>query len=101
HTRYWRDWSSDVCSSDLGLQQIPPERTDLRRTLATFMEERTPTLLGRWLPEIGRALGIPERDWPEITQDMTTAIVRWARHIADPENIETYVHLSLHTRRGF
>src|SRR3712207_8399418 len=19
HTRYWRDWSSDVCSSDLGL----------------------------------------------------------------------------------
>src|SRR3712207_7713840 len=21
HTRYWRDWSSDVCSSDLGLAQ--------------------------------------------------------------------------------
>src|SRR5919112_4355132 len=20
HTRYWRDWSSDVCSSDLGTQ---------------------------------------------------------------------------------
>src|SRR6185295_12715482 len=20
HTRYWRDWSSDVCSSDLGLE---------------------------------------------------------------------------------
>src|SRR3712207_7833644 len=20
HTRYWRDWSSDVCSSDLGIQ---------------------------------------------------------------------------------
>src|SRR3712207_7355687 len=20
HTRYWRDWSSDVCSSDLGVQ---------------------------------------------------------------------------------
>src|SRR3712207_8992827 len=25
HTRYWRDWSSDVCSSDLDL--LPPERT--------------------------------------------------------------------------
>src|SRR3712207_7430970 len=32
HTRYWRDWSSDVCSSDLGLPGVaayedrhPPE----------------------------------------------------------------------------
>src|SRR3712207_1010469 len=24
HTRYWRDWSSDVCSSDLGFGQAPP-----------------------------------------------------------------------------
>src|SRR5215203_1604157 len=22
HTRYWRDWSSDVCSSDLGLERV-------------------------------------------------------------------------------
>src|SRR3712207_8533628 len=27
HTRYWRDWSSDVCSSDLGL--YPPQRVPL------------------------------------------------------------------------
>src|SRR3712207_7264615 len=25
HTRYWRDWSSDVCSSDLGLDTGHPE----------------------------------------------------------------------------
>src|SRR3712207_7480490 len=24
HTRYWRDWSSDVCSSDLMATSIPP-----------------------------------------------------------------------------
>src|SRR3712207_7044340 len=24
HTRYWRDWSSDVCSSDLPVSTIPP-----------------------------------------------------------------------------
>src|SRR3712207_7673354 len=24
HTRYWRDWSSDVCSSDLGLPTSVP-----------------------------------------------------------------------------
>src|SRR3712207_7724965 len=23
HTRYWRDWSSDVCSSDLAEGQVP------------------------------------------------------------------------------
>src|SRR5215203_3828675 len=22
HTRYWRDWSSDVCSSDLGIKSV-------------------------------------------------------------------------------
>src|SRR3712207_7269691 len=25
HTRYWRDWSSDVCSSDLALLRDRPE----------------------------------------------------------------------------
>src|SRR3712207_1156510 len=24
HTRYWRDWSSDVCSSDLGMENLTP-----------------------------------------------------------------------------
>src|SRR5947209_20567459 len=24
HTRYWRDWSSDVCSSDLGVELAKP-----------------------------------------------------------------------------
>src|SRR5258707_15084518 len=24
HTRYWRDWSSDVCSSDLALYRLRP-----------------------------------------------------------------------------
>src|SRR3712207_8449770 len=25
HTRYWRDWSSDVCSSDLGDGRVQPQ----------------------------------------------------------------------------
>src|SRR3712207_8857864 len=28
HTRYWRDWSSDVCSSDLGLHMDYHQVTD-------------------------------------------------------------------------
>src|SRR5438445_7461387 len=42
HTRYWRDWSSDVCSSDL-IPRLPPLPVlpwhmggDLPLTLATF-----------------------------------------------------------------
>src|SRR5258707_4856058 len=38
HTRYWRDWSSDVCSSDL-------DRTALRSLAAEYAQlcERTST----------------------------------------------------------
>src|SRR3712207_8697672 len=36
HTRYWRDWSSDVCSSDLtaGLQGPAPSSRGVGRRLA-------------------------------------------------------------------
>ena len=86
---------------DAGLRQIPPERTDLRRTLADFMLGRTPAVLEPWLRAIGPALGIPEADWSRIREDQAAAVGRWARHIADPANVETYVMLSRHTRQGF
>jgi PAS domain S-box-containing protein len=84
-----------------GLQHVPPERRDLRRALGTFMEARAPALVERWLRDIGPALGIPPRDWPEIKLDQAAAVTRWAHHIADPGNIETYLFLAGHTRRGF
>src|SRR3712207_8031507 len=37
HTRYWRDWSSDVCSSDLAILGIEPDHFDC---YATFGETR-------------------------------------------------------------
>src|SRR3712207_9420691 len=60
HTRYWRDWSSDVCSSDLsddpgtGASQALPEGRGARRA--------EPERAGRgdlWLhwPEWGRQIG--------------------------------------------
>lgn len=86
---------------DTGLEVVPPDRPELRQTLADFMEERTPALLDQWLAAVGPALGIPEADWPEIKVDQTAAVVRWARHVADPRDVETYRLLSAHTRRGF
>ncbi len=84
-----------------GLTQVPPERTDVRRDLAAFIEARTPALLDRWLNDIGDALGIPAESRAGITVDQTAAMGRWARHVADPGNIETYEFLSRHSRRGF
>jgi PAS domain S-box-containing protein len=84
-----------------GLARISPERCDLRQELAAFVERETPALLDVWLPEIGPALGIPEADWPGIKADQVEAIRRWARHIADPSDVETYLFLFRHTRRGF
>jgi PAS domain S-box-containing protein len=84
-----------------GLRQIPTEEADLRRELAAFIERRTPGLLEPWLRDVGPALGIPENDWPGIKVDQAAAVGRWARHVADPSDIETYVYLSRHTRRGF
>jgi len=84
-----------------GLLRAPDDRRDLRRELAAFIEKRTPAVLDSWMPEVGRALGIKEQDWPQLKADQAAAIARWARHIADPEDIETYQLLREHARRGF
>src|SRR5881398_2644246 len=65
------------------------------------MNAATPAIIDRWLGEIGPALGIPQSDWPRIKADQTAAVARWAQHVADPRDVETYRYLSAHTRRGF
>ena len=86
---------------ELGLQQISAEEADLRRELAAFIERRSPALLDVWLRTFAPALGIPAEDWPGIKADQGAAVGRWARHIADPADVETYAVLSRHARRGF
>src|SRR3712207_7384970 len=42
HTRYWRDWSSDVCSSDLGeILQIKEVINSMVDRLSVFADEVT------------------------------------------------------------
>src|SRR3712207_1601235 len=51
HTRYWRDWSSDVCSSDLEpaqLQQVSPQDKDYET--ATFEYSDSGDVTGRLVP---------------------------------------------------
>ena len=84
-----------------GLEVVPPDDRELRRTLADALERHTPAVLDRWLGDIGPSLGIPADDWDEIRRDMTAAIQRWARHVADPDDVETYEVLHRHASRGF
>src|SRR3712207_8888625 len=57
HTRYWRDWSSDVCSSDLGYRQVltlaaPPLENvagpDLSPELAKLANEEMAKLVEKY-----------------------------------------------------
>src|SRR5690606_40250224 len=48
HTRFSRDWSSDVCSSDWLLQPA----------LATMSEAELRDFLGSWYDIVGAALGL-------------------------------------------
>jgi PAS domain S-box-containing protein len=85
------------------MRLVDPEGADpaLRRTLAAFLGQRGPAVIARWVPAIGHTLGIPESEWPGIDEDQTAALQRWADHIADPDDIETFEYLRRHTRRGF
>src|SRR3712207_7927009 len=51
HTRYWRDWISDVCSSDLSDGHTPQERAAARAK--RVLSDVIPELGGR--SEVGHA----------------------------------------------
>src|SRR3712207_8462819 len=45
HTRYWRDWSSDVCSSDLGIIVIVV-RNKQQQLIRRYMNEKIAFFVG-------------------------------------------------------
>ncbi len=72
-----------------------------RLRLAALMRRLAPAIVPRWIETVGPAFGIPEAQRPQVCQWMMEAVERWARYIADPEDVETYVYLRNHARRGF
>ena len=60
-----------------------------------------PDVVAGWVGHIGPAFGISEAQWAGLSEDIEVALRRWVRHIEDPEDIDTYIYLRNHARRGF
>src|SRR5215217_9266356 len=80
HTRYWRDWSSDVCSSDLHPAPVheadaeegrPPERLAADKDVPRHrhLRDHRRVLVDRLDPEPHRLLGRVQVDLAALDED--------------------------------
>src|SRR6266852_599688 len=83
------------------LLRFPREKNPLRTELATFIREHAAAVVNQWVALAAPVFPIPAERIPETAKNMYDALLRWARHIEDPYDIETYVYLHEHTRHGF
>src|SRR3712207_3780029 len=94
HTRYWRDWSSDVCSSDLGVAalEVAAQRPALdclgqdHRRLALVVHRR---LVGRvHLPVVVPAAGeVPDLLVAHALDELARARVAAEEVLADERTV--------------
>lgn len=83
------------------LLTYPRAQSPLRDELASFLSAKAPEAVNAWVGVIVGALGTSEWEVSDLRQSMRDALTRWIQHIADPDNIETYVYLRRHARRAF
>jgi len=83
------------------LLRFPRARSGLRDELAGVLDETMPDVVAGWVGHIGPAFDISKAQWAGLSDDIEIALRRWVRHIADPDDCDTYVYLRSHARRGF
>lgn len=83
------------------LLRFPRQPSPLRTQLADFIRERADGVVDEWIGLIAPVYGILPEQLSEIRQNMYDALLRWAVHIENPHDIETYVYLREHARHGF
>ncbi len=83
------------------LLRFPREQSPLRTELATFIRQHAVAIIDQWIALVAPVFPILAERIPQTTRDMYDALLRWARHIEDPDDIETYVYLHEHARHGF
>jgi PAS domain S-box-containing protein len=86
---------------DCELLQFPRQPSPLRTQLATFIRKCAAGVVDEWLGLIAPVYALLPDQLPEIRQNMYDALLRWAAHIKNPHDIETYVYLREHARHGF
>src|SRR3712207_9317586 len=75
HTRYWRDWSSDVCSSDLITEEIEclfeerKERLDYK--LGTMIEIPRACLLANEIAEVADFFSFGTNDLTQMSMGLS------------------------------
>ena len=84
-----------------GLLTFPRQKSALRDELVAFLARCAPEVVSVWVREISPAFELHEGQFGEVCSWMLDAIGRWLRHMEDPEDIETYLYLRNHARRGF
>ena len=83
------------------LLRFPRQRSPLRDELAATLRDALPDVVQAWVAGFGDAFAIPPHQRPGLAEDIAAALRRWIRHIADPEDCETYASLRSHARGGF
>lgn len=83
------------------LLRFPREPSSLRTELATFIHDRTGSIVNEWIGLATPTFPILKERIPETVQNMIDALHRWAHHIEEPSDSETYSYLHEHARHGF
>jgi PAS domain S-box-containing protein len=83
------------------LLTYPRTKSPLRSELAGFLLTRLPEAVKEWVDLACPAFGIPASQWMDVAEWIQEAMLRWVRHIEDPDDIDTYIYLRNHARRGF
>ncbi len=83
------------------LLTVPRTQGALRRELAGFLSAQLADVVNGWVELVGGPFGIPVSEREEVREWARDALLRWIRHIEDPHDIDTYVYLRNHARRGF
>ncbi|MGE0823849.1 MAG: nitrogen regulation protein NR(II) [Candidatus Binatia bacterium] len=83
------------------LLHVPREPSPLRTELAAYIYEHAAAVVDEWVNLVAPVFSFSAERMSETRQNMYDALIRWANHIEDPGNIETYVYLREHARHGF
>src|SRR3712207_9428144 len=98
HTRYWRDWSSDVCSSDLrrGRARRPPPLTTYSTSKNVRLIANVPTGVGVGGKFAGKYyFQTTARSATYGTPDTVADGGLWVFDVSNPESPQVAAHLPL------